>query len=457
MSGWTRLPIRRRLTITFAASMAAVIAGLSAFVYTRTGADLLDTVDAGLRSRAELLVADLQHHDPALVNVEPTLIENDEVFAQIAGASGQIIQSSSKISRWRLLPAPVIRSLRVPGLYDRKIPGIDNVARVIAVPVHTPGGRVVVMAGASLQDRRDELLSLGWTLAIAGAAALALISGGAWLALAGALRPVERMRMQAAAISATEAHRRLRLAGGNDEISMLGATLNQMLDRIRESVERERRFVDRASHELRTPLAVQRMELDVGLAGPQTAGELRAALRSVSEENAHLARLTEDLLALSRARGGVLPIRRLETSLSELLGDARRRNLPRSGEVHLTFTAAQARVRIDPAWFRQAVDNLIDNAIRHTPAGGHVDICAHRQDGTILLVVEDTGAGFTVTPTSTIFEPFAPTGRRQASKDSSAGLGLAVVRTIAEAHGGRVWAENRPQGGARVSMTMTDG
>jgi signal transduction histidine kinase len=177
----------------------------------------------------------------------------------------------------------------------------------------------------------------------------------------------------------------------------------------------------------------------------------------VSEENAHLARLTEDLLALSRVRGGVLPIRRVEISLPELLADARRRNLPRSGEVLMTFTAAQIQARIDPVWFRQAVDNLIDNAIRHTPAGGHVGIDVSRQDGTILLVVEDTGPGFTVTPASTVFEPFAPTGRRQESKQASAGLGLAVVRTIAEAHGGRVWAENRPQGGARVTMTMTDG
>jgi len=379
------------------------------------------------------------------------------VFAQIADAAGLITQSSPKISRWRLLPPRDIRSLHAPGLYDRKVPGIDNVARVLAVPVHTSRGRLVVLVGASLQDRRDALLQLGWTLAIAGSAALALISGGAWLALAGALRPVERMRTQAAAISATDAHRRLHLASGNDEISMLGTTLNQMLDRIQESVDRERRFVDRASHELRTPLAVQRMELDVALAGPQTVYELRAALRGVSEENAHLSRLTEDLLALSRARGAALPIRRVETSLPELLADARRRNLTRAGEVSMTFTAAQAEARIDPVWFRQAIDNLIDNALRHTPAGGRVDISARHQDGTTVLVVDDTGPGFTVAPASTVFEPFAPTGRRQESTQTSAGLGLAVVRTIAEAHGGRVSAENGPQGGARVTMTLTDG
>jgi len=115
MSCWTRLPIRQRLTITFAASMAAMIAGLGAFVYIRTGADLLDTVDAGLRSRAELLVTDLQHHDQAPVDVEPTLIESDEVFAQIADTSGRILQSSSIIARQRLLSAAAVRSVGVAG------------------------------------------------------------------------------------------------------------------------------------------------------------------------------------------------------------------------------------------------------------------------------------------------------------------------------------------------------
>src|SRR5262249_19775802 len=116
-----------------------------------------------------------------------------------------------------------------------------------------------------------------------------------------------------------------------------------------------------------------------------------------------------------------------------------------------------AGARIDPVWFRQAIDNLIDNALRHTPAGGRVDVSARRQDGTILLVVDDTGPGFAAAPVGAAFEPFGPSGRGPESMKTSARLGLAVFRTIAEAHGGRVWAENRPQGGARLTMTMTDG
>jgi signal transduction histidine kinase len=151
----------------------------------------------------------------------------------------------------------------------------------------------------------------------------------------------------------------------------------------------------------------------VALAGPPAVDELRAALHSVSQENAHLARLTQDLPVLSRARGGALPVRRVEASLPELMADACRRISPRAGDVHLTFTAAEAQVRIDPVWFRQAVDNLVDKAIRHTPAGGRVDVAASRPNGTILLVVDDTGPGFTAAPVSAPFEPFASAGRKQ--------------------------------------------
>ena len=458
MTRWSRLPIRYRLSITFGASVAVVVAGLSIFVYVQTGSSLLAAVDASLTSRADLLAPNVADDGPAQVSVEPTLIEGTKVFAQLDDASGRVLKSTSSIARSQLLSPPEAQSLRRATFYDRTVPGIGNVSRVLAVPVVTRHGRLIVAVGASLQERRNELVQLAATLTIAGAAALILISLGAWLALASALRPVERMRSQAADISASDPGRRLSLPGGKDEIALLGATLNQMLDRIEESVASERRLVDRASHELRTPLAIQRIDLDVALSGPQTVPELTSALTSVSQENAHLTRLTEDLLVLSRARGGVLPVRLAQTTLPELLEDARRRHRLRYGRgAQVSFQATASAVRVDPVWFRQAVDNLLDNAVRHTPAGGRVQVRAGVQGDVLTVVVEDTGPGFDEALLGTAFEPFVRSGGSPDGHREPAGLGLAVVSTIARAHGGRVQAHNRPEGGARVTMEMNAG
>ena len=458
MTLWHRLPIRHRLAIAFGASAAIVVAGLSIFVYAQTASNLLATIDANLNSRADLLVSSVKDDGAAQVNVRRELIENVEVYAQIDNAHGRVLRSTSLIRRSRLLSPVEVGSLRRATRYNRAIPGIGNVTRVLAVPVMARQGRLVVAVGTSLQDRHDELVQLAATLTIAGSAALLLISAGAWLALAGALRPVERMRRQAAAISAYNPGRRLSVTGGRDEIALLGATLNQMLDRIEESVDNERRLVDRASHELRTPLAIQRIDLDVALSGPQSVKELTDALTSVSQENAHLTRLTEDLLVLSRASKGVLPVRRAEVALPELLDDARRRRgLLNSAGVQVSFEASDCIVRVDPVWFRQAVDNLIDNALRHTPAAGRVKVRADRQGDTLSVVVEDTGPGFDEAFLGRAFEPFARSTGDPEDRPGTAGLGLAVVSTIARAHGGRAWAQNRPEGGARVTMMMNAG
>ena len=453
-----RISIKFWVTAAFSVSVACVIAGLSVFVYLRTGADLLRTIDAGLRSRAEVLAASVQHGDP-VGPVKPTLIESDEVFAQVTNPTGRIVRSSPVLAGHRLVPPSQARSAARARLVDRKIPEIDNVARVLLVPVQTSRGRVLVMVGVSLQDRRDEMTQLATTLAISGGAAVCLLCAGSWLALAAALRPVERMRRQAAGISETGSGTRLTHSKGGDEITRLGRTLNQMLDRIEDSVERERRLIDRASHELRTPLAIQRMDLDLALSGRQSPEELAAALASVSEENEHLTRLTGDLLILARARGGTLSVQLSETTLTELLDDARSTIFAASKDgarAHVTYTAADARVRVDCAWFRQAVINLVDNAFRYTPAGGHVDVRIGHDNGTVTLVVEDTGPGFDDQFLLQAFEPFSRRGAAEASS-GSAGLGLAIVQAIAEAHGGSAWAENRPEGGSRVTVAVSDG
>jgi two-component system, OmpR family, sensor kinase len=461
MMRFARLPIRYRLSVMFAASAAIVIAGLSTFVYAQTASGLLATLDANLRTRADPLAADVRDDTLAQVSVRAALAGNAMVFTQIYGASGAVLRSTPRIAGSRLLSPAQVRSLRRPARYERKVAGIGDVTRVLAIPVVTRHGVVAVAVGASLGSRHQQLIRLAATLVIAGSAALLLISAGAWLALAGALRPVERMRRQAADISAADPGRRLSVADGRDEIALLGATLNQMLDRIEQSVDNERRLVDSASHELRTPLAIQRIGLDVALEGPQTAEELGAALRGISEDNAHLTRLTEDLLVFSRARQGELPIRRADSSLRNLLEAARRRldTLAGTGRLRarISFTAPDRAVRVDPAWFRQAIDNLVSNALAHTPPDGSIDVRADLTGASIRLVVEDTGPGFPPGFAGRAFEPFTRAGPSPADGPGGAGLGLAVVDAIARAHGGRAWAQNRPGGGARVTVLLRSG
>src|SRR5438094_447930 len=135
------VPIRVRLTLQFALGTAVILTAVGAFVYVKTGADLLAATDAGLRSRADVIAADVRANGPSVETVRANLIEPDEAFAQVAEASGAIVQSSSIVSGLPLLPATTIRAITSPQLFDRRVAGIDDVTRVLAVPVASPSGQ----------------------------------------------------------------------------------------------------------------------------------------------------------------------------------------------------------------------------------------------------------------------------------------------------------------------------
>ncbi|MDX6596015.1 MAG: hypothetical protein QOI72_1397, partial [Solirubrobacterales bacterium] len=258
-----RLPIRLRLALAFAVGMAVVLACLGAFLYVRLGAQLLASIDLGLRSRAQIVQAGVA--DGSFTDQPNGLSDPDEAFAQVLDPSGAILESSPEVADAPLVGPADLRSdphLRQPTFVNRAVPGLEDPARLLVVPVD--GGRFVVV-GATLSDRREALDQLLALFAIGGPVALLLMSVAGWALAGAALRPVERMRQEAGAISASEPERRLPVAAADDELRRLAVTLNAMLDRLQHSLARERRFVDDASHELRTPLAILKGELDLAL------------------------------------------------------------------------------------------------------------------------------------------------------------------------------------------------
>ena len=316
MMGLHRLPIRTRLTVAFAATMAVLFTLIALSLYVREATVLLDEIDSGLRFRAEALEADAPHA-PSLAEPAPGLIVSNEAFAQLANADGTVLRSSPGLTT-PLLRVDELATVRGPMFFERRVPGVEAEARLLAVPLDDPLAHVVIIVGTSMSDRIDALHQFKVFLGIFGPLAIGLASLAGWGIAALALRPVERMRQQASAITASGTDRHLALPAANDEIRRLGETLNDMLTRLDEAMQGQRRLLDRASHELRTPLTALKAELDIALSQPRTATELLAALTSASEEADRMARLADDLLVLARINNGRLPVHRQTTSLREL-------------------------------------------------------------------------------------------------------------------------------------------
>jgi len=445
------LPIRTRLAVAAVVLVALVLAVVGTVVYASFRSDLRHTVDVGLRSRAEALL----EPDAAPVgsgSVDRSLVDPEDAFAQRYDAGGRVTATSPGMPRRAILDPASARAVTAERFLDVQVrtpEGEPITARALVLP--DPSGGVLLI-GASVEDQEEALQHLESFLTIGGLVSLALVTALLWRLLARALAPVDAMRAQAAAISASEPGRRLPLSAADDEISRLGSTLNAMLERLEEAIERERRFVRQASHELRTPLANLRAELDLALRRARTREELEAALRSASEETERLSRLAEDLLVLARTEGGRLPVRREPTDLAGVVHDAAEAFRTRAATRGIALevdASAPVDADIDPARLAQAVGNLVENAIRETPSGGHVAVSAVRADGRALVEVRDTGRGFPPAVLARAFETPAP----DAASTDGAGLGLAIVRAVADAHGGTVSAANT-DGGAVVRLEI---
>jgi signal transduction histidine kinase len=440
----SRVPVRVRLTAAFAVAMSLVLVGAGAFVYERLSNDLNESVTAGLAVRANAVVA---AGSPAAGAAG----EAEEGFARVLGPDGRVVAAAGRVRGNVLSAAELVRARsgeRV--LVEQRVPGIEGTARILA---RAGRGSEIVVVGQSLQDRDDTLDSLVRSFAIGGPIAVLLASLLGYALAAAGLRPVEAMRRRAREVSLTRADERLPLPAARDEIRRLGETLNEMLDRLSRSFERERRFVADAGHELRTPVAVIKAELEGALRAGGHAPQVREALVTSVEECDHLAQLAEDLLILARSSEGQLPVQPEPLVLREQLERVARRFGDRAAERGRGITVDagdEPSVYADELRLRQALGNLVDNALRY--GKGEIVLRARRAGPGLALEVADEGEGFTAAFAERAFERFA---RDELSRTrEGAGLGLSIVRAIAEAHGGR--AEVAGGAGATVRVWLPD-
>jgi two-component system OmpR family sensor kinase len=456
--------IRTRIGLVVLVVSSVLIFGGVWLFDQRLEAGMEDTIDETLDARATPLVATLRDSRDAIDDdaLARSVASHPRSLAQVIDADERVVASS--------LGRPAVAEAALPvsrlGPLDHRryfevevdTPELEE-TRVLVVPVDRADGTWAVVVGSSLEIT-EHAHGVRNGLLIAGAIAVTLAAAGSWLLAHAALTPVERMRRAAAAITAGDEDGEITAPGQHNELAELAATFNDLLGRMRAALARERRLVADASHELRTPLAVLRTELELAARPGRSAEELRHAVDNAHGEATRLGRLADDMLLLARSDNGVALVRLEQHDLAEVLDRSLDAFRVRAANIDVSLGGdypRPLRATCDPSRLRQAIDNLLDNALTHTPAGGRIVLAAVHDPGQIRISVVDEGPGFPVDFLPAAFVPFQRADPSRRRDGGGAGLGLAIVRMIAVAHGGDATAANRPGGrGATVSLTIPE-
>jgi two-component system OmpR family sensor kinase len=435
-------------------------------------AGLATNLDNTLVGRAQTISGALDgmdvHLPDPLVNVSTRGIAaaTADTFAVVRRANGAIITATGVPAPRLDLPAR-FSSLRGGQLVKTTLLVGGEHYRVVALGVRRPDGVWLAIAGESRRAPQETIHDLTNALLVAGPVLVLLVAVGSWVLAGAALRPVERMRRDAAAHAGT-GRERLAVPNTEDELARLAVTLNELLERLGASLARQQDLVADAGHELRTPLAILRTELELASRPGRSHAELADAVEHAAVEVDRLSQLAEDLLFLARADGHGALVRPQPTDVSSVLNASARSaraaadtsGVDLQVDVEPTLTAT-----LDPGAVRRAIDNMLSNAIEYAPMGATPAwrgaavklTCVISRDGRSLTIsVSDTGPGFPAEFLPHAFDRFrrADPARSHSHGQRGAGLGLAVVREIAEAHGGSAEAVNLVLGGARVSVTL---
>jgi heavy metal sensor kinase len=313
----------------------------------------------------------------------------------------------------------------------------------------------------SLHRQEEFLKSVLSAFALAIPLSIVLASGGGYFLARRSLSPVVEMATQAGRIGADNLHQRLQVTNARDELGHLAQSFNSLLDRLDQSFEQQRRFMADASHELRTPVAILFGEADVALSQASRSPEdYRESLDILRAEAKRLKHIVEDLFTLARADAGQYPLALTDFYLDELVTECLRsvRTLAAAKQITISCDASKEMpIHADEALLRRMIVNLLDNAIKYTPAGGNVCVTWDVQYSQYRITVSDTGHGIPSELQARIFERFFRVDKARSRSENDgggAGLGLSISRWIVQAHSGQLELTRSDTGGSTFTVLL---
>jgi two-component system OmpR family sensor kinase len=473
--------IRARLTTWFASAVAIILAGFTVAVFLSRRSAVYDELDRRIESEAELtagILADVARAGgtvvrseagrPALAQELSATLEAVPDFLIITAGTDSVPLFGSTASRG--LPYPKFEQLGqvIAAARGRRVEGTIRLApdgprlRYIVLPL----GPDVPQGGAVLVGVQPETAELGLEqtfssfLLILPFGVLAAYAIGSLIARR-ALAPVDQITNEVREITdGRSLHRRLPTSMVKDELGRLADTLNQMMERLERSFAALRRFTADASHELKTPLTVLRAGVERALITSNLPPEALSVLEETMEEINRMTELVDALLTLARADEGLVRLHQEPVDLRALILETEETGEllaePAGIAVTVETPVDPVIVAVDGSRIRQLVMNLLTNAVKYTPSGGRVRLWLEREDGRVRFGVSDTGIGIAAGDLPHIFDRFwrADSARTRTGERTGVGLGLAICKWIAEAHGGTIDVQSRPGRGTTFSVTL---
>ncbi|MFC1419030.1 sensor histidine kinase [Streptacidiphilus cavernicola] len=452
--------VRARATLAASLVVAVALGVASLAMLSLLRADLHGNAEQGAQLQA-VAVAKLAA-DGRLTKLVP--LDHGADFIQVVDADGKVIAASQNIAGLPAIkPVPPIapvgpRGAKVPARvavaakgWDVGPLGVELHQQVTSVATDTPQGQVVVRAGVSLRAADAAESTTAFVLAVGCPLLLLTVGLVTWRVTGRALRPVEAIRTEVAAIGEQALHRRVPIPRGDDEITRLATTMNAMLDRLHLARQRQRQFIADASHELRSPIAVLRTQLEVALTHPDP--EVRTGLvEGALQDTDRLQALAADLLLLARLDAG--PVDR-PTAPVDLGGIVRGTVLDRGDErcaVILDLPEEEVLVPGNRLWLTRLVTNLLDNAQRHARQTITVRVYRDADRGTgrteSVLEVHNDGQAIEPADRYRIFERFTRLDDARSRDHGGAGLGLPIALDIVQHHGGTLVVADSAHGAA---------